>query len=86
MAGTKRHKMVSLCDASYEAAGRMNNFSGWVRTKVLQEATGSQETAVSVTSSRSLLAVVLARQQEKLGYDHEIVQVLLELLQAKELL
>jgi len=77
--------MVSLCDASYEAAGRMNNFSGWVRTKVLQESTGSKETAVSVTPSRALLAVVLARQQTELGFDNEICAALVKLLQNKDL-
>ena len=36
----KQHKMVNLCMASYAAAGRMDNFSGWVRTQLLKEASG----------------------------------------------
>ena len=81
----KRHKMVNLCETSYEAASRMNNFSGWVRTQVLKNAAGSEEMAISATKSRNLLAVVLARQQEKHGFDSKIVQHILTVINDRDL-
>lgn len=80
-----KHKMVNLCDASYEASKGINNFSQWVRTKVLTYASGSQETAISATSSRQLMAVVLSRQQEEYGWEAPIVQYVLELIGNEDL-
>ena len=31
----KRHKMVNLCPTSYEIAGKMPNFSNWIRAQLL---------------------------------------------------
>ena len=84
MAG-KRHKMVNLCDASFEAAGRMTNFSGWVRTQLLKEASGGAEIAISEASSRKLLAVVLARAQGDYGFDSEIVETIIALINNEQL-
>ena len=84
MAG-KRHKMVNLCDASFEAAGRMTNFSGWVRTQLLKEASGGAEIAISEASSRKLLAVVLARNQGEYGFDSAVAESILALLQDEQL-
>ena len=79
------HKMINLCDASFIAATRMNNFSGWVRTKVLQHATGSQETAISEAPSRQLLAVVMARVQQAHGFDHEMCDAILSQMSSTDL-
>ena len=84
MAG-KRHKMVNLCDASFEAAGRMTNFSGWVRTQLLKETSGGAEIAISEASSRKLLAVVLARAQGDYGFDSEIVETIIALINNEQL-
>ena len=81
----KVHKMVNLCMASYEAAGRMDNFSGWVRTQLLKEASGGAEIAISEASSRKLLAVVLARAQGAYGFDSEIVDTLFALINDEQL-
>jgi hypothetical protein len=32
-----RHKTITLCLNSFEVASRMNNFSAWVRRKLLEE-------------------------------------------------
>jgi len=79
MAG-KQHKMVNLCMESYGVAGRMDNFSGWVRTQLLKEASGGAEIAISEASSRKLLAVVLARAQVDYGFDSEIVKSIIALI------
>jgi len=84
MAG-KQHKMVNLCKESYEAAGRMDNFSGWVRTQLLKEASGGAEIAISEASSRKLLAVVLARNQGEYGFDSAFVESILALVQDAQL-
>ena len=79
------HKMINLCDASFDTAQRMQNFSGWVRTKVLQHASGSQETAISEAPSRQLLAVVMARVQQAHGFDHEMCDAILSLMSSTDL-
>jgi len=33
-----RHKMVSLCPTTYEKAQKIDNFSKWVRAKLLEDA------------------------------------------------
>ena len=38
-----RHKMVSLCPTSYEKAQKIPNFSKWVRTKLLDDSTSTEE-------------------------------------------
>lgn len=80
----KQHKMVNLCMASYAAAGRMDNFSGWVRTQLLKEASGGAEIAISEASSRKLLAVILARNQDY-GFDSEIVETIITLMNHEQL-
>jgi len=32
-----RHKMITLCPTSYEIAQKMDNFSSWVRKKLLED-------------------------------------------------
>tara|TARA_R110000823_G_scaffold225675_2_gene353440 strand:+ start:638 stop:895 length:258 start_codon:yes stop_codon:yes gene_type:complete len=81
----KQHKMVNLCMASYAAAGRMDNFSGWVRTQLLKEASGGAEIAISEASSRKLLAVILARAQGDYGFDSEIVETIIALMNHEQL-
>jgi len=38
-----RHKMVSLCPTSYEKAQKIDNFSKWVRQKLLDDSTPTEE-------------------------------------------
>jgi len=79
------HKMVNLCDGSYAAAGRMENFSAWVRCQLMIEASGGAEIAISEAPSRKLLAVVLARNQEEHGFNSPFVELILALLQDEQL-
>jgi len=77
--------MVNLCSESYAAAGRIDNFSGWVRTQILKEASGGPEIAISGASSRKLLAVVLSRCQESHGFHDETVQSILAIINDERL-
>jgi len=38
-----RHKMVSLCPTTYEKAQKIENFSKWVREKLLEDAGPMEE-------------------------------------------
>jgi hypothetical protein len=38
-----RHKMVSLCPTTYEKAQKIENFSKWVRSKLLEDDTPTEE-------------------------------------------
>jgi len=79
------HKMVNLCDASYDAACRMDNFSGWVRTQTLKLDRQGPTTALDDMSSKQLMSVVLNRNQNHYGFNDEFVSMILELLQNKQL-
>lgn len=71
-----RNKMITLCPTSYDAAQRMQNFSGWVRDKLLNDSATVQD-----LSDRELLAVALNRMQVRLGFDAEVCQALVAALQ-----
>ena len=38
-----RHKMVSLCPTTYEKAQKIDNFSKWVRDKLLEDSSPMEE-------------------------------------------
>ena len=38
-----RHKMVSLCPTTYEKAQKIDNFSKWVREKLLEDSSPMEE-------------------------------------------
>lgn len=38
-----RHKMVSLCPTTYEKAQKIDNFSKWVRAKLLEDDSPTEE-------------------------------------------
>ena len=79
----KQHKMVNLCTASFKAAQEKANFSGWVRTQLLNEVHRDEATPSDLTSWQ-LLAVVLSRQQDKHGFDHPVVTSLVALINNRE--
>ena len=72
-----RNRMITLCDASHAESQLKPNFSAWVRKQLL----GQGQPYASQLSEQMLLAVVLARMQDRVGYEHEICQDILALMQ-----
>ena len=79
------HKMVNLCDASYDIASRMENYSGWVRAQTIAHDRTVAVIGISQMTSKQLMAVVLARQQSELGFLHDVTESVLKIIQDNEL-
>tara|TARA_R110000824_G_scaffold382899_1_gene576210 strand:+ start:345 stop:584 length:240 start_codon:yes stop_codon:yes gene_type:complete len=72
-----RQKLITMCDASFEASKRMNNFSAFVRRATL--GTDNMVELESINSVQ-LLAIVLARNQKENGFDDVNNDLILQLI------
>ena len=75
------NKMIQLTPSqmAYVDSAFKRNFSAWIERQLNAHAAGLQH-ATEMTS-KQLLGVVLARQQIVHGYDHEICETLVTLIQ-----
>ena len=45
-----RHKTITLCPTSYEIAAKMDNFSAWIRSKLMEEQIQNAEESTKAIS------------------------------------
>ena len=81
----KINKMIQLTPSHYAYVDKAfkRNFSAWIERQLNAHSAGLQH--ATEMASKQLIAIVLARQQIVHGYDHELVNKLVELTQDTDL-
>jgi hypothetical protein len=76
-----KQKLVTLNAEAFAIASRMTNFSAFVRRATLATEEGGLELVEpNQLSSTRLLAMLLARNQAKNGFDHQINHTIVALM------